>query len=200
MNEWNKPIQKTFFNNSKYILTTSQKEVMPVDDVKEVVVVGRSNVGKSTFINFLTNNSKLAKISSNPGKTRALSFFDIQGKFRLVDVPGYGYAKVSKQQLVSFAKMIDEYFTTRENIDLVILLLDMRRTISKDDIGMFNYFLENNIKFNIIGTKLDKCKQSDVHKFNKNVQEQFQTTPINYSSITKRGLNDIKLIFDEYLN
>ncbi len=187
------------FQKASYILTTSQFEKMPIDDVKEIVVVGKSNVGKSTFINFLTNNKSLAKISSKPGKTRAISFFNIENKFRLVDIPGYGYAKVSKQQLILFGKMIEKYFLERKNLDRAILLLDMRRKITQEDIEMFNYFVESGIKFNIIGTKMDKCTQSEIYSFNKNVQENFGVLPINYSNISKKGLKNIINLFDEYL-
>ncbi len=186
------------FKNSKYILTTSEMDKMPSDEKKEVVIIGKSNVGKSTFINFLTNNSKLAKISSSPGKTRAISFFDIDNKFRLVDIPGYGYARVSKAQLILFGKMVEHFFSQRKNIDKVIFLLDMRREISLNDIEMFNYLIINKIKFIIIGTKADKCNQSDIYKFNKNVQEKFKITPINYSSLKKNNIEKIKPIFLDY--
>ncbi len=171
--------------NVKYVLTTHDLKIMPNDDLKEIVIVGKSNVGKSTFINVMTNNSKLAKISSKPGKTRAISFFSVDDKYRLVDIPGYGYAKVSKQQLISFAKMIEQYFKKRENIEKVILLLDVRRGLTNDDREMINYFFENKISFAVIGTKLDKAKQQEVFKFNRDVKKELSIEPLNISLRTK---------------
>ncbi len=184
--------------NVKYLLTTHLVEEMPQDDIPEVVIAGKSNVGKSTLINVLTNNKKMAKISSRPGKTQAISLFDIEGRVRLVDVPGYGYAKVSKKQLKSFSKIIDKYLTNRLNISKAILLLDMRRGITKDDWDLINFFYQLEIPFTIVGTKRDKVNQSERSKFNKQIKEELSTSVINYSSITKQGLSDIEEIFYEY--
>ncbi len=185
------------FNNTRYILTTNKLEKMPQDDVPEFVIVGKSNVGKSTFINYLTNNSSLAKISSKPGKTRAISFFDVEkSKFRIVDIPGYGYAKVSKQQLVEFANMIDEYLSKRKNIVKAILLLDIRRSVSENDLDMVDYFIRNEIPFVVVGTKRDKCNQKEIHKFNLEISKIFQVDVVNYSSKNKSDFIKLKEIFN----
>ncbi|BDU67503.1 MAG: putative GTP-binding protein EngB [Candidatus Tyloplasma litorale] len=184
--------------NVKYIMTTHDINLMPNDDVPEYVIVGKSNVGKSTFINTITNHKGLAHTSSKPGKTRAISFFDVQnGKFRLVDIPGYGYAKVSKDQKLMFAQMIDEYLSVRKNIVKAILLVDCRRGISKDDEEMIAYFIHNKIPFTIIGTKEDKVNQSNKSKFIKNIKQKLNTTPLMYSSITKKNLDKIINVFVE---
>ena len=181
--------------NVKYILTTHVLEKMPQDDLNEYVIVGRSNVGKSTFINVLTNNKNMAKISSKPGKTKAISFFDVDGKYRIVDIPGYGYAKVSKQQKLIFSEMIDEFLSKRKNILKVILLLDIRRGMTKDDEEMIGYFIYNETPFIVIGTKLDKVTQSERIKFEREIIEKLGTNPILYSSIKKTNLDKIENIF-----
>lgn len=182
--------------NVKYILTTHSLEVMPQDEVDEYVIVGRSNVGKSTFINVLTNNKNMAKISSKPGKTRAISFFDVDNKYRLVDIPGYGYAKVSKQQKLIFGEMIDDYFSNRKNIFKVILLLDIRRGMTIDDEEMISYFIHKEISFVVIGTKLDKVNQSERIRFEREISKKLGVTPIMYSSVKKTNIDKIENIFN----
>ncbi len=183
--------------NVKYILTTHSLNKMPQDDLKEYVIVGRSNVGKSTFINAITNNKSMAKISSKPGKTKAISFFSVDDKYRIVDIPGYGYAKVSKQQKMIFGEMIDDFFSKRKNIFKIILLLDIRRGMTKDDEEMVNYFIHSKIPFIVIGTKLDKVNQSIKIKFEREIQDKLGTTPIMYSSVKKTNLNKIELLFGD---
>ena len=183
--------------NVKYLLTTHLIEMMPQDDVPEFVVVGKSNVGKSTFINAITNHKKLAYTSSKPGKTRAISFFDVnKSQFRIVDIPGYGYAKVSNAQKDMFAKMIDAYLSLRSNIVKIILLIDCRRGITDDDRDMIGYFIFNKITFTVIGTKLDKVNQSEQTKFIRNIQKELDTKPVMYSALTKRGLDKVYSVFE----
>ncbi len=186
------------FKNVKYLLTTHDINEMPQDDLPEVVIVGRSNVGKSTFINLLTNNSKLAKTSSQPGKTRALSLFLVDNKFRIVDIPGYGHARVSQAQKKLFSQMIDSYLSERPNIAKAIILLDTRRGMMKPDQEMIDYFMSAKIPFIVVGTKLDKVNQSEYIKFNRSIFNSLNSTPISYSAVTKKNLDQIKNIFLEY--
>ncbi len=190
---------KNILKNVKYLLTTHDINLMPQDDINEYVIVGKSNVGKSTFINTLTNHRNLAHTSSKPGKTRAISFFDVDGKFRLVDIPGYGYAKVSQQQKVLFAEMIDTYLSQRENIVKAILLVDCRRGITGDDKEMISYFHHNEIPFTVIGTKLDKVNQSEKTKFVRNIQSELMTKPIMYSALKKNNIDQVISVFSEDL-
>lgn len=185
--------------NVKYMLTTHDINLMPQDDVDEYVIVGKSNVGKSTFINALTNHRNLAHTSSKPGKTRAISFFDVDGKFRLVDIPGYGYAKVSRQQKLIFGEMIETYFSQRDNILKAILLIDCRRGITNDDKEMITYFDHNKIPFTVVGTKLDKVNQSERTKFLRNIKAELNTIPIMYSALTKKNLDQVFSVFTESL-
>lgn len=195
----NDQLDNNYLKNVKYLFTTSQFDKFPKDDLKEIVIVGRSNVGKSTFINTISNNKKLAKKSNKPGKTRALSFFSVDQKFRLVDIPGYGYANVSKQQLKLFANLLEHYFSERKNLKLAILLLDIRRKITKDDLLMISYFKANNLDFKIVGTKLDKVTQKEKGAFLKNVKEVLNTNQvILYSSEKKINLNQVKKLFLDY--
>ncbi len=184
--------------NVKYLLTTHDMKLMPQDEVPEIVIVGKSNVGKSTFINTVTNHKGLAHTSSKPGKTRAISFFDVENnKFRMVDIPGYGYAKVSHRQKEIFAEMIDTYLSQRSNIVKAVLLLDCRRGLTQDDRDMIGYFYHNEIPFTVIGTKLDKVNQSEQMKFIRNINEELNTQPVMYSALTKRNLEKIFSVFED---
>ena len=184
-------------NNVKYLLTTHVLEKMPIDELFEFVIVGKSNVGKSTFINTITNRKNIALTSSKPGKTKAISFFDVgNGSYRLVDIPGYGYANVSKIQKQIFATMIDQYLSQRKNIYKAILLLDIRRGITEIDREMINYFVYYKIPFTVIGTKDDKVTQSERFKFLQNMKSELSTIPILYSSVNKKGLDKIINIFN----
>lgn len=184
--------------NVKYLLTTHDIAKMPQDDLDEVVILGRSNVGKSTFINLISNNKKLALISSKPGKTKALSLFDVDNKFRIVDVPGYGHAMVSKKQHLIFAEMIDTYLSQRPNVKSAIILLDGRRGVLPIDFEIINYLVYHQIPFNVIGTKLDKITQSQKAKFIKQVKQELQITPIIYSATKKTNLDKVLNIFSEF--
>ena len=121
---------------SEFVISAVEKEQWPESDLPEVVVVGRSNVGKSSFINALTNKKKLAYVGNTPGKTRLINFFKIDDTWMLVDVPGYGYAKMSKQMLIKMGKMMDTYFNQREQICCVVQLVDARHGATHDDLDM----------------------------------------------------------------
>ncbi len=126
----------------------------------EIVLAGRSNVGKSTFINTLLNRKKLAYTSSKPGKTQLINFFNINDELIFVDVPGYGYASVSKQQQIEFGKMFERYIENSENIKLAVLLIDLRHKPTEDDLAMLEYFRYFDFNILVVGTKMDKLKSS----------------------------------------
>lgn len=146
--------------NAAFITSASGKEGWPELDKPEIVVVGRSNVGKSSFINALTNRKKLAYVGSTPGKTQLLNFFDIDDSWTLVDVPGYGYAKLSKSQLMKLGNMMDEYFEERKGIVAVVSLIDARHLPSKDDLDMIAYFKEKGFPIVVGATKIDKVPKT----------------------------------------
>jgi len=175
------------------------------DEMKEVLFVGRSNVGKSSLINALTNNNKMAKVASAPGKTRLLNFFDINnGQFRLVDAPGYGYAKISRQQQRAFEKMMVDYLTKRDNLMFVAMLVDLRREPSEEDDMMYSFLKFNEIPVVLIGTKLDKLKRNDIKKNQKIIADKLKLDPndsfILTSSSKKENLNLIDNEFRLRLN
>ncbi|MBQ9790144.1 MAG: YihA family ribosome biogenesis GTP-binding protein [Clostridia bacterium] len=128
----------------------------------EIAIVGRSNVGKSSFINGFCNNGKLAKTSSTPGRTRLVNFFEIDQKFVLVDLPGYGFAKAGKSEKDKWEGMIDSYFENSQNLVAVIMLVDIRHEPSKLDQMMMDYLYHYNIPVTVIATKLDKIKKSEL--------------------------------------
>ncbi len=131
----------------------------PTDNLPQIVFSGRSNVGKSSFINAMLNRKKIARVSQTPGKTRLVNFFLINSNFYFVDIPGYGYANVSKQMITDFQYMIEEYLETKE-ISLTVLLLDIRRTPNQDDLLMYEYFKAMNKEILIVLTKSDKLSNN----------------------------------------
>lgn len=180
--------------NSTFVTSASSKEGWPESSLPEVVVVGRSNVGKSSFINALTNRKKLAYVGSTPGKTQLLNFFDIDGTWTLVDVPGYGYAKLSKSQLVALGKMMDEYFADRENLKCVVSLVDARHEPTADDVDMVSYFKEQGIDVLVCATKIDKVPKTRRLAALKKISAKLQI-PLRsiypVSSVEKTGLDEI---------
>ncbi len=132
-----------------------------VSSLPEIVVVGRSNVGKSSIINMLASNSKLAKVSSTQGKTKLANFFMFNKEFMLIDLPGYGYAEAGKSEQERWKYMIDGYFNRSNNLKMAILLVDIRHKPTEQDIEMLEYFIFNNIPVTVVATKYDKIKRSE---------------------------------------
>ncbi|WP_125703221.1 ribosome biogenesis GTP-binding protein YihA/YsxC [Lacticaseibacillus daqingensis] len=132
----------------------------PTTAYPEITFVGRSNVGKSSLINRLIDRKSMARTSSVPGKTQTLNFYDIEAKLYFVDVPGYGYAKVSKAARMKFAAMIEEYLSTRKPLRGAVLLVDSRHAPSEDDVSMYQYLKYFNIKVLVVGTKVDKTSRA----------------------------------------
>ena len=150
--------------SAEYILTGVREDQYPADGLPEFVILGRSNVGKSSFINSLLNKKNLAYTSGKPGKTRALNFFLINKEFYFVDVPGYGYAKVSKKQREEFGQMIEWYLTNRKELQRAYMIVDLRHKPSVDDELMFNYLKHFGIEVTVIATKADKVRKTHLPK------------------------------------
>ena len=150
--------------NSELVISAAWKDQWPDDKIPEFAFAGRSNVGKSTLINMLLNRIKLAYTSSRPGKTRIINFYSIDDKIRLVDLPGYGFAKVSKAEKDKWGKMIEDYLSQRENLIEVILLIDLRHKPSDDDVTMYKWIKSMGFNGIVIGTKADKVKRSQLPK------------------------------------
>lgn len=153
--------------HAEFITSAVKNDQLPEGDAIEFMFCGRSNVGKSSFINMLTNRKNLARTSSNPGKTQTLNVYMINNEFYFIDVPGYGYARVSKSIKATFGKMIEDYVINRENLRVVFLLVDYRHKPTEDDVLMYNFLKYYNKKVIIIATKSDKIKNSERAKCKK---------------------------------
>lgn len=152
----------------------------PNGDLPEIVLVGKSNVGKSSFINTMINRKNLARTSNTPGKTRQINFYNMDDKFYFVDLPGYGFSKMSKEEKVTSGKYIEEYLQKRKNIALIIHLLDIRHKPTSDDMLMYDYILRSNLPFMIVTNKADKIA---VTKVDAEVDRIKEILGISYSTI-----------------
>lgn len=174
--------------NVSFIISAPNKNSWPMDEVPEVCFLGKSNVGKSSLLNALTNNKKMAKVSSTPGCTKLINFFDVNNEYRIVDAPGYGYHKNSITSDKMFAKMMHEYIKERENVKLFVLLVDSRHPLSDDDINCFNSLITTGKEIIIVATKADKLNQKMKSAYQKNIVNVFKET------------GDIKIFLTSSLN
>lgn len=165
------------------------KNQYPKDDLLEIAFVGRSNVGKSSFINSMVNRKNLAKTSSKPGKTRTINFYNINNELRFVDLPGYGYAKVSMKEREKWGKIIEEYLNTRENLIEVILLVDIRHEPTELDVIMYNWIRSYDFRGLVIATKADKISKGKYQKHIKLIKNRLGVDDANliipYSAVDK---------------
>ncbi|HUH25870.1 MAG TPA: ribosome biogenesis GTP-binding protein YihA/YsxC [Flavobacterium sp.] len=150
--------------SAEFIISNAEVKKCPTEPIPEYAFIGRSNVGKSSLINMLTEHKNLAKTSGKPGKTQLINHFKINHNWFLVDLPGYGYAKVSKSTKATFQKFITEYFEKREQLVSAFVLVDIRHEAQKIDIEFINYLGENGIPFGIIFTKADKISKGHIDK------------------------------------
>lgn len=148
----------------EFIISAVSPKQYPEEDMPEIALAGRSNVGKSSLINMLLNRKKLARTSSTPGKTQTINFYKINEEYHLVDLPGYGYARVSKSNKEAWGKMIETYLTNREKLVEVIQLIDIRHKPTAQDIQMYNWIRHFGFKGIVVATKLDKIKRSQRQK------------------------------------
>ena len=166
--------------NPKFEISAVSKKQYPKNNLPEIVLVGKSNVGKSSFVNSMINRKNLARTSNVPGKTRQINFYNMDDKFYFVDLPGYGYSKMSKQEKVISGKYIEEYLAERENISLIVFLLDIRHNPTADDMLMYDYILRSNLPFIVITNKADKIA---ITKVNDEVNRIKEILGISYSTI-----------------
>ena len=173
----------------------------PPENMYEIAFAGRSNVGKSSLLNLLTNRKNLARVSGNPGKTRTINFFLINDEFRIVDLPGYGYAKVSKSVSQGWGEMMETYLSSRPNLLKVVQLVDIRHAPSKQDVEMYNYLKHYGLDGIVVATKADKISRNQMQKQIKLIRDTLNLTKedkvIPVSSLKKTG-HDVLL--DEMSN
>lgn len=189
--------------SAEYVKGATKVSQFPTEEKPEFVFCGRSNVGKSSFINMLCNRKSLAKTSSKPGKTQVLNIFNINKSFYFVDVPGYGYAEVNKETLKSFAIMIEGYFRDSKNLKCAFLLVDSRHEPTKDDCNMYNYFKYYNIPCCVIATKSDQISVNKHFSSIKTIKQKLQMTPddkvILTSAMKKKGIEEVLTEIESYL-
>lgn len=187
-----------FINNSKFVKSSVKFSDFPDDGLDEIAIVGRSNVGKSSIINSILNRKHIAKVSSNPGKTRTINFFLINEDLYLVDLPGYGYAKVSKSEKYNWKSMVESYFHNRFVLKKVILLIDSRHDPFESDIIMCEWIKYMNYNLSIIATKSDKIKNSEIAKNERKFKSAFKINDILfYSSLKNKNRDElIKFVFN----
>lgn len=180
---------------SEFITSAVTKVQYPMDDKAEIAFVGRSNVGKSSIINSITNRKSLAKVSGTPGKTRLINFFLINNSFYLVDLPGYGYAKVSKSEKENWGKIIETYLLNRPQLKKVVLLVDSRHKPTNDDILMYKWIRHYGHETVIVATKKDKLTKNEVIKSEKLIKETFELNNnesiMFFSSLNKEGREEL---------
>ena len=176
---------------------------IPDNQLNEVAFAGKSNVGKSSMINALLNRKSLARTSSQPGKTQTINFYNVNDAMYLVDLPGYGYAKVSEQEKAKWGKMIENYLHSSKQLKAVFLLIDIRHEPSGNDKMMYEWICNQGYEPVIIATKLDKINRSQIQKHVKMIKEGLQvvkgTIVIPYSAQTKQGREEIYDLLDSYL-
>ena len=189
--------------NPKFEISAVKPSQYPKNNLPEIVLVGKSNVGKSSFINTMINRKKLARTSSEPGKTRQINFYNIDETFYFVDLPGYGYSKMSKQEQVKVGNFIEEYLFKRQQISLIIFLIDIRHSPTANDKLMYNYVISSKLPFIILANKADKIavtKVSDqVSKLLKEINPIGDATCLPFSSERKIYKEDVWNIIDEYI-
>lgn len=190
--------------NAVYLTSAASAAQILKGETPEIAVVGRSNVGKSSFINLITANNKLARTSKEPGRTRLINYFSVNsGEFNFVDLPGYGFARVSDAEKKKWAELMEAYFRTSASLRNVFLLLDIRRDVNGDDVTMINYLYHFNIPFTVICTKSDKLSRSAAMDRRRKIAQSVKIGADNVlvsSALTKQGKADILQRIDEILS
>ena len=176
---------------------------LPETDKVEIAFAGKSNVGKSSLINALMNRKALARTSATPGKTQTINFYNVNDMMYLVDLPGYGYAKVSEKEKIKWGQLIERYLNTSKQLKAVFLLIDIRHDPSANDKMMYDWIVAQGYEPIIIATKLDKIKRSQVQKNIKAIKEGLKLRPdtvvIPFSAETKQGREEIWELMDSYV-
>jgi GTP-binding protein len=199
----NKGGKNMIVKNPMFEISAVSPKQYPNNDLPQIVLVGKSNVGKSSFINTMINRKKLARTSSEPGKTRQINFYNIDNYFYFVDLPGYGYSKMSKTEQIKVGKFIEQYLVSCKNISLIVFLLDIRHAPTENDKLMYNYIISSGLPFIILANKADKIAVTKVANATQNLQKALN--PIGdiptfaFSSERKIYQDDIWEFLEPYL-
>lgn len=189
--------------NPKFEISAVSPKQYPKQGLPEIVLVGKSNVGKSSFLNTMINRKKLARTSSEPGKTRQINFYNIDETFYFVDLPGYGYSKMSKKEQEQVGKFIEEYLFNRKEIALIIFLVDIRHKPTDNDRLMYNYIISSGLPFIILANKADKIAITKVDGAVSDLQKAINPigdiTTLPFSSERKIYKDDVWNIIDEFI-
>lgn len=188
-----------FIKDAKFVVSAADKKGFLKPDKPMIAVCGKSNVGKSSFINMLANKNKLARTSGDPGRTRLVNYFDF-GEFLLADLPGYGFARVSKAEKDKWGKMLDDFFAEKENIAHVFALADIRHDPTRDDLTMIDYLYYERIPFTVVATKSDKLAKTRVKDAVRRIAAAFKTGEGNVmpvSAVTKKGKDEVLSLIEK---
>ena len=189
--------------NPKFEISAVKESQYPKNNLPEIVLVGKSNVGKSSFINTMINRKKLARTSSEPGKTRQLNFYNIDDLFYFVYLPGFGYSKMSKKEQAQVGEFIEYYLFNRKEISLIIFLVDIRHDPTPNDFLMYDYIIRSGLPFIILANKADKIAKTKVDSYVKNIQKQLNPIgdipTLAFSSERKIYSDDVWNIIEEHI-
>ena len=190
-------------DNVNLYVSAVRRSQYPDDDLPEFIMLGRSNVGKSSFMNTLVNRINLARISSKPGKTSTINFFNVEDQFYLVDVPGYGYADTSKEEIRKFGMMVEEYLQKRKELKRVFLLVDFRHRPTNDDKLMYDFLKYYQIPVTVVATKADKVSSREKDKNLKELKDTLDIIVgdniVLFSSVSKIGREEILKIIEDII-
>ncbi|MBR1386067.1 MAG: YihA family ribosome biogenesis GTP-binding protein [Bacilli bacterium] len=190
-------------DNVNLFISAVRRSQYPNDNLPEFIMLGRSNVGKSSFMNTLVNRKNLARISSKPGKTSTINFFNVENNFYLVDVPGYGYADTSKEEIRKFGLMVEEYLEKRKELKRVFLLIDFRHKPTNDDKIMYDFLKYYQIPVTVVATKVDKVSSREKDKNIKEIKDTLDIVVgdnlVLFSSVTKIGREEVLKIIEDII-
>lgn len=187
------------YHLAEFEFAAGQASQLPISDLSEIVFSGKSNVGKSSLINKILNRKSLARVSATPGKTATINSYKLEG-MRLIDLPGYGYAKVSHSEKERWGKLIESYFSSKRDIKLVILIIDIRHKIGANDYDMINYLIEKDTPFMVVCTKKDKLNKGELKKQMEYFYSQFAEHDIDFMAISSTkgdGIEELKTIIEQ---
>ena len=184
-------MNNTFFQNAKFTGSYPTSEDLPLDEGTEIAFCGRSNCGKSSILNALTNNKKLAKTSKTPGRTQAINFFDIDstGAFKIVDLPGYGYAKVSKKMRSEWSQEIEKYLMTRKSLNALCIIMDIRHPFKEDDLKLINWCETKDLPMILLLNKADKLSNNKASQVTNSAKKTLQKLSTKHHVIATSATN-----------